>query len=77
LLPPDYFTGGTSEAEILAILPNISEKAKLVEFNGPNGLILIDAIFIVNRKSFLFFDQKKLAKAGIQKYIMQDRLLLH
>jgi hypothetical protein len=61
----------------LAILPNTPEKAKPIKFNGPNGLMLINAIFAANRKSSLFFDQKKLAKAGIQEYTMQDRLLLH
>jgi hypothetical protein len=56
LLPPDYFIGGTPEAEILAILPNTSEKTVPVEFNNPNGLILINAIFAVNRKLLLFFN---------------------
>jgi hypothetical protein len=48
LLSPDYFTGGTLEAEILAILPDIFEKAKPVEFNGLNELMLINAILAVN-----------------------------
>jgi hypothetical protein len=52
----------------LAILPDISEKTEPVEFNSPNGLMLINAIFAANRELFLFFDQKKLAKAGIQEY---------
>jgi hypothetical protein len=39
--------------------------------------MLIDAIFAANRESPLLSDQKKLAKAGIQKYTMQGRLLLH
>jgi hypothetical protein len=56
LLPPDHFTGGTLKAEILAILPNISEKTKLIKSNGPNELMLINAIFAVNRESFLLFD---------------------
>jgi hypothetical protein len=77
LLPPDYFTGGTPKAEILAILPDTPEKAGPVKFNGSNGLMLINAILATNRESSLFFDQKKLAKAGIQKYTMQNRLLLH
>jgi hypothetical protein len=61
----------------LVILPDISEKAEPVEFNGSNGLMLINAIFAANRELFLFFDQKKLAKAGIQEYTIQDRLLLY
>jgi hypothetical protein len=54
----------------LVILPDTSEKAEPVEFNDPNGLILINAIFAANQKLFLFFNQKKLAKAGIQEYII-------
>jgi hypothetical protein len=68
LLPPDYFTGGTPKAEILAILPNTPKKAEPVKFNGPNELILIDVILAINRELPLFFDQRKLAKASIQKY---------
>jgi hypothetical protein len=56
LLPPDYFTVGTPEAEILAILPDIPERTEPVESNNSNGLMLINAIFTINQKSFLFFD---------------------
>jgi hypothetical protein len=56
LLSLDYFTGGTPKAKILAILPDIPEKAEPVKFNGSNELILIDAIFAANRKLSLFFD---------------------
>jgi hypothetical protein len=65
LLPPDHFTGGTPKAEILAMLPDTSEKAEPVKSNDPNGLMLINAILAANRKLPLFFDQRKLAKAGI------------
>jgi hypothetical protein len=77
LLSPDCFINGTPKAEILAILPDIPEKTEPVKFNGPNGLMLINVIFAANRESSLFFDQRKLVKAGIQEYIMQNRLLLH
>jgi hypothetical protein len=40
----------------LIILPDIPEKAEPVEFNGPNRLMLINAIFAANQKLSLFFD---------------------
>jgi hypothetical protein len=69
LLSPNHFTGGTPKTEILAILPDSPEKTKPVKPNSPNELMLINAIFAANQKSFLFFDQRKLAKTGIQKLL--------
>jgi hypothetical protein len=61
----------------LAILPDTPEKPEALMEQKPRGLLLIDAIFVANRESLFLFNQKKLAVANINEYIMHNDLLIY
>jgi hypothetical protein len=61
----------------LAILPDTPKKPEAFMEQEPRGLLLINAIFAANRELLFLFDQKKLAVANINGYIMHNDLLVH
>jgi hypothetical protein len=80
LLPSDRFTNGALQANILAVLPDTSEKPEELDTpleQGPRKLLLIDAILFANRESPILLNQQKLAAANINGYAMHDDLLVH
>jgi hypothetical protein len=77
LLPFDRFAEGALQADILAILPNTPEEPEAPMKQESRRLLLINAIFAANCELSFFFDQKKLAVANINGYIMHNDLLVH
>jgi hypothetical protein len=61
----------------LAILPDTPEELEALMEQEPRGLLLINAILAANRESSSFFNQKKLAVANINGYIMHNDLLVY
>jgi hypothetical protein len=61
----------------LAILPDTPEKPEAPMEQESRGLLLINAILAANRELSFFFDQKKLAVANINGYIMHNDLLVY
>jgi hypothetical protein len=61
----------------LAILPDTPEEPEALMEQKPRGLLLINAILVANRELSSLFDQKKLAVANINGYIMHNDLLIH
>jgi hypothetical protein len=61
----------------LAILPDTPEKPEALMEQKPRGLLLINAILAANRELLFLFDQKKLAVANINGYIMHNDLLVY
>jgi hypothetical protein len=60
----------------LAILPDILEKPEALMEQEPRRLLLINAILAANRESSFLSDQRKLAVANINGYIMHNDLLV-
>jgi hypothetical protein len=80
LLPFNRFADGAFQANILAVLPDTPEKPEELDIpleQGPRELLLIDAILFANRESSTLLDQRKLAAADINGYVMHDDLLVH
>jgi hypothetical protein len=77
LLSSDRFAKGALQADILAILPDTPEKPEASMEQEPRGLLLINAILAANRELLSLFDQKKLAVANINGYIMHNDLLVY